>query len=79
MTVQPKGNEMYELRDAYLKICKASNEMSIAQEKFSHAINSSKYVGLDIPDEIIEVIDYGRATMTYKEFIKQMDNALKNE
>ena len=66
------------LKKAYENICKAADVMSTAQADFSAAKGDSKYSEvMEIPDEIVDVIDYGNSNMTYEKFIELMNDALE--
>lgn len=49
-----------------------------AHTEFSEAYQNSKYSELEIPDDVVEVLDYGRANMTFERFIEIMDEMLRN-
>ncbi len=70
---------MNELKEAYLQICKAADIMSSAQSRFSFALSDSKYepISHNLPDDVVDVVDYGNGSMTYEKFIETMDDALE--
>jgi spore germination cell wall hydrolase CwlJ-like protein len=71
---------LVSLRKAFENVKKTATKASEAQAEFSHAINDSKYSELDeLPDEIVDVTDYGQANMTYEEFKEKMDEALEKQ
>jgi len=50
-----------------------------AHSEFAIAYGKSKYKNLEMPDDVVEVLDYGRMNMTFKRFIEIMDEELKNK
>lgn len=68
---------MTSLKKAFENIKKQAVIMSQAQSDFSHALSDSKYEEIELPDEVVDVVDYGTADMTYKEFIECMNEELK--
>ena len=66
---------MVSLRKAFERKLKIA-ELILSE---TNCTAKSKYSDVEIPDDIVECIDYGHADMTYEEFIKQMDQALEDE
>ncbi|GEM_PF-4369326 len=69
--------DMNQLEKTFHDLVIQAENNQKAQMEFSVAYDNSKYHGIEMPDEVVEVLDYGRAKMTYERFIEIMDEELK--
>lgn len=65
------------LRKAFENLKKEATKMANAQSDFSTAYGKSKYSEIELPDDIVDVVDYAQADMTFEEFKDRMDELLK--
>lgn len=70
---------MVSLREVFERKMKGAEKWNEINQEFNKAISNSKYAGIEIPDEVVEVLDYGRANITFERFIEIMDDALENK
>lgn len=71
---------MVSLKKAFEMKIKDAERSAKVNEVFSHALADSKYSELDeLPDEVVDAIDYGTSSMTYEEFKELMDEALSEQ
>jgi len=70
---------MEKLEKAFHDLVIQAENNHKAQQEFNVAYNNSKYVGIEIPDNVVEVLDYGRANMTFERFIEIMDEELEEK
>ena len=68
---------MSGLKKAFERKMKGAEKWHEINQEFNMAIGDSKYADLVIPDDVVECIDYAGGTMTYKEFIESMNEALE--
>ena len=66
------------LEEAFILKKKYAAKGDEIETMFNKAMSESKYAGIEIPDEVVEVLDYGRANMTFERFIEIMDEELEN-
>ena len=78
MTQNTNHQSRISLRKAFEKLKKKTSERDIAHSQFMDALGRSKYDGIEIPDEIVDVIDYAQADMTFEEFKERMDEELES-
>lgn len=69
---------MTSLRKAFEKKMNLVRVMHQIDQEFNIAYNNSKYGEIEIPDELIDTLDYGTGKkITYERFIELMDEALE--
>lgn len=69
---------MVSLRKAFEAMMKHADKGNKIHSEFSKAISNSKYTNIEIPDDVVDVIDYGYASMTYERFIERLDEELED-
>jgi len=67
---------MVSLRKAFERKQKLAEKVSEVESEFNKAYGDSKYSEIEIPDEVVDCIDYGHASMSWEEFKEAMDEAL---
>ncbi len=70
---------MISLRKAFEAKINLNSRINKVTNDFNVAFGNSKYQDLEIPDEVVECLDYGHAKMTYERFIEIMDEELEVE
>ena len=67
---------MTSLAKLFYKKLKLAQKMSEVNSEFSRAMSDTKWSEIDIPDDIVDCIDYGNGEMTFSEFRERMNEEL---
>ncbi len=67
------------LRKAFEAEIELNDRIKEVTSDCNSAFGSSKYQDLEIPDEVVECLDYGNAKMTFERFKEIMDEELEVE
>jgi len=70
---------MKQLKEKFIALKIQAGINQKAHSEFIEEMAKTKYYQLEMPDEVVEVLDYGRANMTFERFIEIMDDELKTQ
>lgn len=70
---------MSRLRDLFYKKQKLAEKMSEINVEFQRELGDTKWVNVEIPDDVVDCIDYGTSSMTFREFTQRMNEELRDQ